>query len=825
MKNQELIDVVFTWSIDDVLNKDLIRNKVTKIPQKFSSLTDYTKSFIDPLLEETHAQLLSSMNIISRASTREIKVRSETKNMKFPNYHSYTISLENKSRGGNYEPEVGDLIVLTNVKPRCIDDLKPYVIALVQFVNNEDHGTCQVISSKPIPLSGEQTHKFMRIAVHLMNLTTNTRIWQALHPSLDGNKNMKMINKVLQTDSVDAPYGYGDIVIFGNGKRMKIDDFQELSQVFLESRVSALAASLSPTSGWRSKAESMKRLLKSPKDEYNLYLREFETRDVRKEKVIEKKLSYNDFVTKRLHVLAEKLTTMVRNLYTHMPTSFVSLQLAKKMMRVISLVQSVDIPVINRLGVSEETAVTKEFLQIGEEVLRETVSFPIFTDHQVIGNFCLKNACLVFCTASSSSRLLTLDQTNVELLVVDEAAQLRECESVIPLQLSSLRDVILIGDEKQLPAMVTSKICEKAEFGRSLFERLVSLKHSTHLLNVQYRMHPMISLFPNQKFYGNKLLNGPNVQENSYEKQFLDGRMFGAYSFIHLAHGKVEYDQTNSRRNMVEVAVIVELLTKLHKESFKKNQKISVGCIAPYKAQVTAIQEKLGNIYQTREAGGDFSVKVGTVDGFQGCEEDVIIISTVTGVGSELIGFLGTRQRANVALTRARHCLWILGNGDTLKYSTPVWKHLVDNAKVRGCYHEADQDECLSRLITKTLVEHCSDETLNRCKGKHHDERNSEVPKIQPKVLEKGSLSNQFAAMSFTKTSVEHSSDETLNSCKGKHHAERNLEVPKIRTKPLEKGSSSNQFVAVSSTKEVGSSSSLSPSGSTKTSGYTCQIL
>ncbi|KAF5769196.1 putative P-loop containing nucleoside triphosphate hydrolase [Helianthus annuus] len=623
----------------------------------------------------------------------------------------------------------------------------------------------------------------------------------------------------------DAPYGYGDIVIFGNGKRMKIDDFQELSQVFLESRVSALAASLSPTSGWRSKAESMKRLLKSPKDEYNLYLREFETRDVRKEKVIEKKLSYNDFVTKRLHVLAEKLTTMVRNLYTHMPTSFVSLQLAKKMMRVISLVQSVDIPVINRLGVSEETAVTKEFLQIGEEVLRETVSFPIFTDHQVIGNFCLKNACLVFCTASSSSRLLTLDQTNVELLVVDEAAQLRECESVIPLQLSSLRDVILIGDEKQLPAMVTSKICEKAEFGRSLFERLVSLKHSTHLLNVQYRMHPMISLFPNQKFYGNKLLNGPNVQENSYEKQFLDGRMFGAYSFIHLAHGKVEYDQTNSRRNMVEVAVIVELLTKLHKESFKKNQKISVGCIAPYKAQVTAIQEKLGNIYQTREAGGDFSVKVGTVDGFQGCEEDVIIISTVTGVGSELIGFLGTRQRANVALTRARHCLWILGNGDTLKYSTPVWKHLVDNAKVRGCYHEADQDECLSRLITKTLVEHCSDETLNRCKGKHHDERNSEVPKIQPKVLEKGSLSNQFAAMSFTKTSVEHSSDETLNSCKGKHHAERNLEVPKIRTKPLEKGSSSNQFVAVSSTKEVGSSSSLSPSGSTKTSGYTCQIL
>ncbi|KAM0022017.1 putative MULE transposase domain-containing protein [Helianthus debilis subsp. tardiflorus] len=203
MKNQELIDVVFTWSIDDVLNRDLIRNKVSyQNPTEIFILNRLHQTFIDPLLEETHAQLLSSMNIISRASTCEIKVRSETKSRKFPNYHSYAISLENKSRGGNYEPEVGDLIVLTNVKPRCIDDLKPYVIALVQFVKNEDHGTCQVISSKPIPLSGEQTHKFMPFAVHLMNLTTNTRIWQALHPSLDGNKNMKMINKVLQTDSV-----------------------------------------------------------------------------------------------------------------------------------------------------------------------------------------------------------------------------------------------------------------------------------------------------------------------------------------------------------------------------------------------------------------------------------------------------------------------------------------------------------------------------------------------------------------------------------------------------------------------------------------------
>ncbi|MFS8009826.1 putative P-loop containing nucleoside triphosphate hydrolase, DNA2/NAM7 helicase, helicase [Helianthus anomalus] len=506
---------------------------------------------------------------------------------------------------------------------------------------------------------------------------------------------MSLVTGSLEYDT----YGFGDIVVFGNGKRMKIDSFQELSQVFLENRVSALAACLSPIIGWRSKAGSMIRLLKFPEAEYRLYnVSSGRKVDDEKDSDDDDEFGLKEMVTKNKKSDDDKLS--IREFIT---------KRFNKMMTVISLVQSLGDSVIQPFAISEQTeitftefTVTKDFFQTVNEVLCETVYFPNFIDDQETGNFCLMNACSVFCTASSSSRLHSLDQTNVELLVVDEAGQLRECESVIPLQLSRLRDVVLIGDERQLPAMVTSKVCKEAQFGRSLFERLVSLEHTTHLLNVQYRMHPDISLFPNKEFYGDKLLNGPNVEENSYKKQFLEGDMFGSYSFIHLAQGKVEFDGY-SGKNMVEVAVVVELLAKLHKESVKNKQKISVGCIAPYKAQVTAIQKKLGDMYQT---GEDFSVKVGTVDGFQGCEEDVIIISTVTGVGSDSIGFLGTRQRANVALTRARHCLWILGNGDTLKSSSEIWERLVDNAKVRCCYHEADQDECLSRSITNTLEEH-----------------------------------------------------------------------------------------------------------------------
>lgn len=279
-------------------------------------------------------------------------------------------------------------------------------------------------------------------------------------------------------------YGFGDIVLFGKGERMKIDGFPELYQVFLDNRISVLACCLSPTFGWRSKANSIVQLLKYPQDEYKLYLcdkrnvddeasdddeweiceneglKDVHGKVIVYEKVlkIKEKLSFEDYIKEKFNILEEKLTTMFKSMYTHMPTSCLTLQLAKKMMRVITLLsntlQGVEISEENMVPMNELVVMKKELFQVLDQVLRETVSFP---NDQEIGNFCLENACLIFCTASSSIRLHALE-TNVELLVVDEAAQLKECESFIPLQLSGLRDVILIGDEMQLPAMVGSPV-------------------------------------------------------------------------------------------------------------------------------------------------------------------------------------------------------------------------------------------------------------------------------------------------------------------------------------------------------------------------------
>ena len=111
-----------------------------------------------------------------------------------------------------------------------------------------------------------------------------------------------------------------------------------------------------------------------------------------------------------------------------------------------------------------------------------------------------------------------------------------------------------------------SKVSSEAGFGRSLFERLSMLRRSKHLLNVQYRMHPSISFFPNSYFYSRGIHDAQNVKRKNYEKKYLPWPMFGSFSFINIYGGREEFDDAErSRRNMVEVAVVAKLVKKLHK--------------------------------------------------------------------------------------------------------------------------------------------------------------------------------------------------------------------------------------------------------------------
>ncbi|KAL0349348.1 UNVERIFIED_CONTAM: Helicase SEN1 [Sesamum angustifolium] len=214
------------------------------------------------------------------------------------------------------------------------------------------------------------------------------------------------------------------------------------------------------------------------------------------------------------------------------------------------------------------------------------------------------------------------------------------------------------------------------------------------------------------------------------KRRYLEGRMFGPYSFIDIRGGREELDDVGrSRRNMVEVAVIVKLVQKLYKAWNHSKEKLSIGLISPYAAQAVAIGDKLEQTFQNHEK---FKVNVKSIDGFQGGEEDIIIISTVRSNNGGSIGFLSSPQRTNVALTRARHCLWILGNERTLSLADSVWEALINDAKQRQCFFTADEDCDIGKTITDVKKELDQLEDLLSGESilfKIQDGRNLEVPK------------------------------------------------------------------------------------------------
>ncbi|KAL9678229.1 hypothetical protein QQ045_016069 [Rhodiola kirilowii] len=178
--------------------------------------------------------------------------------------------------------------------------------------------------------------------------------------------------------------------------------------------------------------------------------------------------------------------------------------------------------------------------------------------------------------------------------------------------------------------------------------------------------------------------------------------MFGSYSFINIFGAREELVDEHSRRNLVEVAAVVKIVNNLHKAWSSAKENLSVGVMSPYNAQVVAIQERLGRKYENIDG---FVIKVKSVDGFQGGEEDIVIISTVRSNSGGSIGFISNSQRTNVALTRARHCLWILGDERTLSRSASIWAHIIINAKKRKSFYNAVDDEDLAKTILEVKNE------------------------------------------------------------------------------------------------------------------------
>ncbi|KAJ0614716.1 hypothetical protein HanIR_Chr02g0065531 [Helianthus annuus] len=175
-KRQEFLDVIFSWSLSDVLNKHLYKFQVEEVPLTFSSTTHYMNSFIYLLLEETRADMFSQLAGISQAPASPVfglwKMPTDSRKKMF-----YRMTLT----GTKYDPMVGDLIALTQVKPKRIDDLarsnSPFLLAYVTNVIKSPM-TIQVVSSNDLIESSlcEMKERPKAFVVYLTNLTTNMRM-------------------------------------------------------------------------------------------------------------------------------------------------------------------------------------------------------------------------------------------------------------------------------------------------------------------------------------------------------------------------------------------------------------------------------------------------------------------------------------------------------------------------------------------------------------------------------------------------------------------------------------------------------------------------
>ena len=280
---------------------------------------------------------------------------------------------------------------------------------------------------------------------------------------------------------------------------------------------------------------------------------------------------------------------------------------------------------------------------------------------------------VVACTLVGSANRL-LDGMKFGTLFIDEAAQALEAACWIPIRRASR--VVLAGDHCQLPPTVKSYEAMKEGLGVTLMERIVRQKPDVvTLLTMQYRMNEEIMRFSSEWFYHGRVESAPEVKDRSvldYDIPMLwidTADMSCREEFVGESYGRI--NKTEARLTLAALQLYYD---KIGRERIL-DERIDVGIISPYRAQVQYLRQLIKqNAYFKPYRS---LISVNTVDGFQGQERDVILISLVRSNDEGQIGFLRDLRRMNVAITRARMKLIILGDAPTMTRH-PFYKRLYD---------------------------------------------------------------------------------------------------------------------------------------------------
>lgn len=284
------------------------------------------------------------------------------------------------------------------------------------------------------------------------------------------------------------------------------------------------------------------------------------------------------------------------------------------------------------------------------------------------------NSTRVIATTLLGTANPALQTMHFSTVFIDEAAQGLEPASWLPI-LKSDR-VVFAGDHCQLPPTIQSYRAAREGLALTLFEKAIQRNRADIMLTEQYRMNKSIMEFPNRHFYKNELTANSKVSDwtvfpNDAPVEFIDTAGCGFFEQVN--------NKSKSARNHKEMKLLFKHLS-MYFDSIEIPYYIddieNIGIISPYKAQVSMMQETFG---QTKMFSEDIAQKiaVNTIDSFQGQERDIIYISLVRSNKKGEIGFLKDTRRMNVAMTRARKKLVVIGDSSTIG-KHPFYRKFLD---------------------------------------------------------------------------------------------------------------------------------------------------
>jgi len=305
----------------------------------------------------------------------------------------------------------------------------------------------------------------------------------------------------------------------------------------------------------------------------------------------------------------------------------------------------------------------------------------------------LNNADVICCTCVGAGDP-RLAKMKFRTVLIDESTQSAEPECMIPLVLGC-KQVVLVGDHQQLGPVIMNKKAAKAGLNQSLFERLVVLGLAPIRLNVQYRMHPCLSLFPSNMFYEGSLQNGVTMQQRLRRDVDFPWPVAETPMMFWSNLGNEEISASGtSYLNRTEASNVEKIVTRFFKAGVQPQD---IGVITPYEGQRSYVVSSMQNTGTFKKENYK-EIEVASVDAFQGREKDFIVLSCVRSNDHQGIGFLSDPRRLNVALTRAKYGLVILGNPKVLS-KHPLWHYLLQHFKERNCLVEGP----LTNLQTSLL--------------------------------------------------------------------------------------------------------------------------